>query len=156
MEDKTQGKAKNKKPPREPEKEFLDAMYRLPDGGYGQPAMSFKNAFVNACRYIDGIPMTFARGALHVMGDLVRIEGSDPEMDERPVRLQGKTAQVRYRPIYKDWRVTLRIKYNASAITPEQIVHQFNVAGFAVGIGEYRPEKNGNLGMFHVATEGEL
>ena len=37
----------------------------------------------------------------------------------------------------------------------EQIVNLFNVAGFGIGVGEARPQKNGSWGMFHVATDGE-
>jgi hypothetical protein len=31
-------------------------------------------------------------------------------------------------------------------------VNLFNVAGFAVGVGEWRPERDGSNGMFHVQT----
>jgi hypothetical protein len=35
-------------------------------------------------------------------------------------------------------------------------VNLFNTAGFGVGIGEWRSEKDGQHGMFHVATTDEL
>ena len=45
--------------------------------------------------------------------------------------------------------------YNASAVSPEQIINYFNIGGFGVGVGEWRPEKDGQWGRFHVATDGE-
>jgi len=47
----------------------------------------------------------------------------------------------------------LDIKYDANAITPEILVNMFNYGGFAVGVGEWRVEKGGQYGMFHVKTE---
>ena len=35
-------------------------------------------------------------------------------------------------------------------VTAEQLIGFFNLAGFSVGIGEWRPERNGDHGMFHV------
>jgi hypothetical protein len=32
----------------------------------------------------------------------------------------------------------------------EQIVNLFNIGGFACGVGEWRPGKDGSNGMFHV------
>jgi len=32
----------------------------------------------------------------------------------------------------------------------EQIINCINAGGYTVGIGEWRPEKDGNFGMFHV------
>lgn len=63
------------------------------------------------------------------------------------------TADIRYRPEFKHWRVKLPIKYNADKISLEQLVNLFNLAGFGVGVGEWRPEKDGQYGMFHVVTE---
>lgn len=37
----------------------------------------------------------------------------------------------------------------------EQIVNLFNVAGFACGVGEWRPSKDGSFGTFHVESIGE-
>ena len=45
----------------------------------------------------------------------------------------------------------MTIRHNARALTAEQIVNLINTGGFAVGVGEWRPEKNGQFGLFHVA-----
>jgi hypothetical protein len=42
------------------------------------------------------------------------------------------------------------VRYNRNVLSAEQIVSLFNTAGFAIGIGEWRPQKNGGFGMFHV------
>lgn len=31
----------------------------------------------------------------------------------------------------------------------------FEIGGFAIGVGEWRPQKDGIYGRFHVAREGE-
>ena len=36
-----------------------------------------------------------------------------------------------------------------------QILNLFNTAGFAVGVGEWRMEKDGQYGLFHVAKMKE-
>ena len=82
------------------------------------------------------------------------IEGKS-NMREDMVRIGMGTADVRYRPEFKEWRVKLPIRYNEDAISLDQIVNLFNLGGFGVGIGEWRPEKRGVHGMFHVATESD-
>lgn len=149
MLDKQMGKAIPKKAPKDPEQEYLDSLYVHPDGGYGFPAVAFKAAAVSACRSVDGIKMTEARAAFHIPGELVRIEGS-PEMREDMVRIGMGTADIRYRGEFKEWAATLMIRFNQNVLTPSQIGNLFNVAGFGVGIGEWRPEKDGSYGMFHV------
>jgi hypothetical protein len=47
------------------------------------------------------------------------------------------------------------IKFNTSAISAEQVANLLNVAGFGVGIGEWRPERNGSYGRFHVGGSDE-
>lgn len=150
MLDKQMKKAKQAKKAKSPEKDFEDSLYKHPDGGYGFPAIGFKSAAVNACSHSDGITKVLARGAFHVQGELVKIEGSKPTPREDMVRIQ-MTTDIRYRGEFKKWHVKLQIRYNASVISPEQITNLFNIAGFATGIGEWRPQKGGPYGMFHVA-----
>ena len=43
------------------------------------------------------------------------------------------------------------LEYNASGnLTLEQILNVINAGGMTVGIGEWRPEKDGDFGRFHV------
>ena len=152
MRGKQGGKARPKKMPKVPQELYEASLYSHPEGGYGFPAIAFKKAMTSACRYVDGVPMTIARGAFFVEGELVKIEGQ-PNMREDMVRLQGSTADIRYRGEFKKWRTKLILSYNANALSPEQIVNLLNIAGFAIGVGEHRPDKDGPYGRFQVVAE---
>jgi len=147
-----QKKTRAKKEPRNPEQDYEGCFYRLPDGRYAFPSVAFKAAMVGACRFIDGVKMTELRGALHVNGELVAIEG-EPSPREDMVRVGMGTADIRFRPEFRQWRCTLNITFNAGVIGPEAIVHLLTLAGFGVGVGEWRPERDGQFGRFHVQTE---
>lgn len=149
MLDKQMKRAKQAKEAKDPQRDYEESLYKLPDGGYGFPAVAFKSAAVGACRFVDGVKMTEARGAFHIVGDMVKIDG-EPCMREDMVKIAMGTSDIRYRGEFKKWRSTLMIRYNAAALSAEQIVNLFNVAGFGVGVGEWRPEKDGSFGMFHV------
>jgi hypothetical protein len=49
----------------------------------------------------------------------------------------------------------MKERSNASVLSADQITNLFNVAGFGVGIGEWRPQKNGSFGRLHVEVEAE-
>lgn len=155
MEDKQTGKAKKAKEAKNPEECFLAAQYRDEDGNYALPASAFKKAMVSATTSIKDktFPKTIVRQSLFVRGDLLplRIE-KEPEMDERAVRLRG-TADLRYRPRFESWECDLIIDYNAAAISLEQVINLLNLAGFAVGVGEWRPERDGSFGRFSVKRQ---
>lgn len=153
MRDKQGGRAANKKEPKDPQADYEAAMYRLEGGGYGFPSVGFKAAAVAAARQVDGISMTYLRSTFHVVGDMARIN-AEPVMREDMVRVGMGTADIRYRPEYWPWSTELTVRYNARAINHEQLVHLFNIAGFGVGVGEWRPEKSptGQYGLFHVES----
>lgn len=155
MLDKQMKKAKTAKEAKDPKADYEASLYKMDGGKFGFPCVAFKSAAVGACRFSDGMKMTEARGAFHVVGELAEIEGT-PRMREDMVRIAMGTADIRFRGEFPTWRATLRISFNASAISPEQIVNLFNLAGFGVGVGEWRPEKDGSYGRFHVATEEDM
>ncbi len=147
--------AKAAREAKDPEGEFHSSLYVDPDGDYAAPAVWFKASAVAACRYIDGMKMTEARGAFHVIGDLVKLHAPPPTMREDMVRIGSGTADIRYRGQFDPWGVNLRISFNAGALSAAQIINLFNVAGFGVGVGEWRPSRDGSYGRFHVAVDGE-
>jgi hypothetical protein len=162
MADAQQGKATMKKAPKDPKAEYESCFYRLPDGKTpGFPTGGIKKAMVRACSLVENVPMTLMRMAVFVSPGkengsmLAAIHFKSEEMVEDNVRLGGKTADLRYRPYFSGWSMLLKITHNANVITQEQVVNLLNLAGFSVGIGDWRPEKDGNAGRFHVAIGGK-
>jgi len=164
-------KAKGAKAAKDPQADFEASMYRMPDGGYGFPSVAFKNAAVTAGTSVAGLTKIAARQAFHILGEdadidgafdgsksrvnLVRIDSEAPAMREDMVRVGMGTADLRYRPEFTKWKARILVRYNQGVLSESQILNLLNVAGFAVGVGEWRPEKDGQYGMFHVATEKE-
>lgn len=135
---------------KDPEADFQASLYPHPDGGYGFPATAFKSAMVRAGTYTDE-KMTFLRGAFYVVGqdDLVKINGT-PTPREDMVRVGMGTADIRYRGQFVDWTADLVIQFNATAISAEKLANLISVAGFSVGVGDWRPEKDGSFGRWTI------
>lgn len=136
----------------EPEDETEEGFAHAIESGarFGFPSVAFKASAVSA-GYRSGVTKdkVSMNAAFHIDGELVEIKGI-PEMREDMVRIGMGTADIRYRGMFSDWSATFRVKYNASAISLEQLVNLINLGGFACGLGEWRPEKGGQFGMFHV------
>jgi hypothetical protein len=148
--DKQMGVPSEGKEHKDPEADYRDSLYAHPDGGCGFPTIAFKDAAVQACTSLGkSVTKVAARQAFHIVGELVRIEG-EPRMREDMVRVGQGTADIRYRGEFPQWACNLTIRYNARVLTAEQISNLLNTAGFAVGVGEWRPEKDGSFGLFHV------
>ncbi len=151
MLDKQMKKAKGAKEAKNPHQDYLDSLYPMPGkkNKYGFPAIAFKKAAVDACSHVDGLTKVLARGGFHVVGEMVEIKGT-PRMREDMVRIAMGTADIRYRGEFPEWSCVLQIRHNPNVLSAEQIINLFNVAGFAVGVGEGRPQKDQSWGMFHV------
>lgn len=162
MLDKQMKKATAGREAKDPFMDFVDSLYWLTpkpeyptmddvmNAKFGFPVVGFKAAAVDA-GYQQGIldKKTTARGAFHIDGEFAVIEGI-PDIREDMVRIGMGTSDIRYRAEFKNWKTVLHIRYNASAMSLEQIVNLFNIGGFANGVGEWRPQKNGSFGTFHV------
>lgn len=166
MLDKQMKKASTGKEVKDPWKDYCNSLYwldgmpetptqeDLDNARFGFPAVAFKACAIDAAYQQGAISKkTTPRGAFHLMDELVEIVGK-PRMREDMVQIGGmsKVADIRYRGEFPDWSATLNIRYNARAITPEQIMNMLNIGGFANGVGEWRPERDGNYGTFHIAT----
>lgn len=167
MLEKQMKKATSGKKAKDPFSDFCNSLYWLSEkpenptmedvmgAKFGFPAVAFKSAAIDG-GFLSGVTSkkTTSRAAFHIIGEMVEVKGI-PEMREDMVRIGMGTADIRYRGEFKAWSVTLLIRYNETAMSAEQIINLFNYGGFGVGVGEWRPAKDGSYGRFHVATETE-
>lgn len=119
---------------------------------FGFPSVAFKAAAVSGgFRSGATANKVSMNAAFHIDGEFVKIDGI-PTIREDMVRLGGITraADIRYRGEFKEWSATFSVRYNKQAISLEQLLTLFNLGGFACGVGEWRPEKGGHYGMFHI------
>ena len=84
-------------------------------------------------------------------GDMAEIIGDVPIMREDMVRIGMGSADLRYRGEFQNWHMELTLEYNASGeYTLEQIINIINAGGYVCGLGEWRPEKDGSFGRYHI------
>lgn len=148
-----------KKDPKSPEEQYEGSVYHLDDDRLGFPADAFKKAMIRGAKQI-GLVMRDARTSFFVHGAyctrddraLVPITG-EVKPREDMVRLNGQTADIRYRGQVVEWSADLHISYNASMTSFDQIVNMLHAAGYGVGVGEWRPEKDGTFGRFEVVAQ---
>jgi hypothetical protein len=152
-----------KKPPKDPQADYEACLNenRLSDGRNGFPATGFKASLVEGSRYVDGLPMTNAKGIIFVVADdvaagMVAIEG-EPKMFEAFPKNSTGVIDIRYRPMYVDWSANLIVRFNADVLTSEYMANLAQLAGMYVGVGAWRPAskmaKNGQYGQYEVLTE---
>ena len=161
IEDKQQRKAKGPKQARDPQKEFHDAAHLISgaagndDAIYGFPASGIKKALVAAGGRFADEKMTQLRGVINPLNDLVEIKGPAPTMRSDTIRLRNGVSSIAYRPQFFPWSMEVALVFNADLISEGQILNLFQIAGFAVGIGAWRPETSGTFGQFSlVDTHG--
>ena len=140
-----------------PEKKTEEAFLAAIESGarFGFPATAFKQAAVSAAfRKGWTKDKMSARGAFFLRGDenqMVEIVSDPPIMREDNVKIGMGAADLRYRGEFRNWHADLTIDYDANGtFTAEQIVNMFQAAGFVCGIGEWRPERDGQNGMFTI------
>lgn len=128
---------------------------------FGFPVSGIKqSAIVGAGRGGLDVKMTELRGAFFIKGatdastmDVAEIVGAAPTMREDMVKVGGmsKTADIRYRGQFDEWEIPLLLTYNKNGkYSLEQLLNCFNVGGFVTGIGEWRPERDGQMGMYQL------
>jgi hypothetical protein len=158
------------KEPRNPEQDYMEAFYRhdptdeYPEGQPGQPVIAFKAATVASARlFPKNVTMTMLKQCLFFTGEfsvregmqLVRIEGT-PRMREDVVRVGNGGTDLRYRPCFNEWSTTLTVTYIRSMLTRESVLSLIDAGGLGVGVGEWRPERNGDSGTFRIDFDKEI
>lgn len=158
MLDAMQGR-KSPKQPRDPQADYEAAFYRLKSGGYGFPVTAFKLATVGGARFYGkdvsmvGIrQQVFFRGEPGDDGQQLAPLTGEPKMREDVVRLSGRGGgtDLRYRPIFEEWSTVLEVTYVTSALTRSSVLSLIDAGGMGVGVGEWRPERNGDFGTYRI------
>ena len=157
MLDATQGK-KTPKTPKDPQAEYEASLYRLKDGRYGFPVLAFKAASIGGARFYgkNQVTMTGLRQSMFFRGEpsekgeqLVAIEG-EPALREDVVRVGRGGADLRYRGQFMEWSALLVVTYIPLALSRDSVLSLIDAGGMGVGVGEWRPEKNGDYGTYQV------
>lgn len=164
---------------RDPQQDFISSLYEMGKDAagkdiYGFPAMGVKNCILSSAHKDKGIARSAVLSALSVDADMVRVRpalagavcdmpllriyGGEPEMREDMVKIGAglnKTANLAYRGQFTVWALKLTGKYNSAVLTGEQLAFLIMEAGTAYGLGEWRNEKKGMFGAFHLASAQE-
>lgn len=161
-----------KKDPKNPVEDFINSMYWLSGKPEEMTEEAFENAIANGARF--GFPVTGIkqaaisaayrmgwvkdkmglRGAFFIESDpdgMVEIKADKPIMREDMVTVGMGTADLRYRGEFRNWYADITVRYNENGqFSLENILNIINAGGAVCGIGEWRPERDGQYGMFHV------
>lgn len=159
MLDAMQGR-KTPKQPKDPEAEYEAAFYRCKDGSPGFPSNGFKLATVDASRfYGKDVTKVGLRQFMFIFGEghdtMARIEG-EPRMREDVVRVGQGGTDLRYRPEFPEWSTTLEVIYFTSVLTRDSVLSLIDAGGMGVGIGEWRPSKDGVFGTYRIDQSRDL
>jgi hypothetical protein len=162
MLDAMQGR-KSIKEHKDPTAEYEACFYRFKDGTNGFPCIAFKAATKASARFygkevsMKGLnQFLFFKGEVGVDGQmLVRIDG-EPHMREDVVKVGMNGTDLRYRPEFSEWTTTLEVVYVTSALARSSVLSLVDAGGLGVGVGEWRPEKNGDMGTYRVDPTREV
>lgn len=124
---------------------------------FGFPVTAFKQAAISAAYRMgwtkDKMSM---RGAFFIDGDenqMIEIHSDVPVMREDMCKVGMGVADIRFRGEFRNWWADMTISYNTNGqYTLEQIINIINAGGYVCGVGEWRPERDGQFGMFHVES----
>lgn len=156
---------------RDPYSDFINSMYWLTEKPESTPE-AFEKAIKNGAKFgfpVGAIKMAGNSAAYRLgwvknqmglrgsyflkteFGEYAQIVSEKPIMREDMVRIGMGSADLRYRAEFNNWSMNLILEYNASGEhTLEQIINVLNAGGYVCGLGEWRPEKDGNYGRFHI------
>jgi hypothetical protein len=121
------------------------------DGKICIPPTAFKKAMLTASTQIKALKKTSLRSQLFIEGASIPIRFSRmvPRMDMVRTSGVGRTPDVRFRPSFEDWTARMVIVFS-DTLPVQSVVDLLNRAG-SVGVGEWRPEKDGTFGTFVIS-----
>lgn len=152
-----------------PEEKTPEAFEAAVNAGakFGFPVTAIKQAALAACYRAGIIPNQTGMKCVFYLNaqdgvnpgtgsELAVIETDEPPVfREDMVKIGGmtKVADLRYRPAFNNWKIRLTISLiEVGTFTMDSIINAIDMGGFMNGIGEWRMERDGEFGRFHVET----
>lgn len=138
---------------RDYDNEAEEARYRAPDGWEGMNAAAFRAGMIGACRLV-GFKMTLAKLSVFVEADafdlkdgipLVRVYGKSETYTAHTRNATG-VVDVRSRPMYREWAVKLRVRFDADQFSAQDVYNLIARVGGQVGVGAGRPDSKASAG----------
>lgn len=136
----------------------ISAAYRM---GWSKDKMSLRGAF-----FIEPEVTGYYTGELALSEDQKRIDIIPNAFHNEPmieikyekltmrmdmVRVGMGSADIRYRGEFDNWYADMTISFNEKGDKNiDQIMSMINAGGYICGIGEWRPERDGQYGQFHI------
>jgi hypothetical protein len=169
------GATQTAKEKRKPEEDFKNSLYQFPGKDiYGFPITAVKRAVLSCAHKDRGVPRSDVMQALWLDAEivqtrtahpgtccdlpLVRIYGSPPIMREDMVRIGAglrKTANLAYRAQFTTWALRVTGDVNPLVLETHQLGFLFRSSGTGIGVGDWRNEKGGWFGSYHIANVAE-
>jgi hypothetical protein len=165
MAEGTTARGKKVRAARDFDEDLRQAQYISTEGWNGIPASAFRNASIDVCRMV-GFKMTHAKMSIFIEADgfdtydgtpLVKLQSpAPPERTDMAVRNATGVADIRIRPMWRQWSVRLRVRFDEDQFTATDVINLLSRAGLQCGVGEGRPySKSSNgmgMGMFTVKS----
>jgi len=148
-------KGKAARDPRNYDDDFIQAQHMAVAGWNGIPCPAFRAAMIDACRTV-GMVMTKAKMSVFILPDgfdkddgtpLVKLIAGTPERMESLVRNDNGGADIRIRPMWREWECDVTLEYDEDMITGESVINLLDRAGRQVGVGEGRPFSKNSVGQ---------
>lgn len=136
----------------------ISAAYRM---GWSKDKMSLRGAFFIEPQFDGYYAGDLVNNTEHKRVDIVpnmyhpepmlEIHADSVVMREDMVRVGMGSADIRYRGQFNNWWAKLTVNYNANGDkSVDEILSIIQAGGYVCGIGEWRPERDGQYGMFRV------
>jgi hypothetical protein len=153
MAEGSSAKSKKERIARDYDKEAEAARYRAPEGWEGVNAAAFRAGMISACRLV-GFKMTLAKLSVFIEADgfdlqdgipLVRVYGKSETFTAHTRNATG-VVDVRSRPMYRDWAIKLRVRFDADQFNAQDVYNLIARVGGQVGLCEGRPDSKSSAG----------
>jgi hypothetical protein len=144
--------SKKERSARDYDKEAEAARYRSAEGWEGVNAAAFRAGMISACRLV-GFKMTLAKLSVFVEAEdfdadgvpLVRVYGKSETYTAHTRNATG-VVDIRSRPMYKQWAIKLRVRFDADQFTAQDVYNLIARVGGQVGLCEGRPDSKSSAG----------